>query len=166
MADNLPNPESREEAFLAKAAGEDVELPKPASRKEEYLNAIAQGGGGGGYFDFSDLYAKVMEALEEEEGNQAEILITKEEFEGVLNNLRQGKQPKVIEDWSGEGVEEITTILFPKVSFYTSVEEETRRWFFYTSADDASYIFEGADAYGGGSFTLQVSRSYFDFVED
>lgn len=46
----LPNPESRKEAYLAKASGMAVEnLPEPASREEQYLNAIAEGGGGGGY---------------------------------------------------------------------------------------------------------------------
>ena len=45
----LPEPKSRREQFLAKAAGEDVgTLPDPASREEEYLSAIAEGGGGGG----------------------------------------------------------------------------------------------------------------------
>lgn len=48
MADNLPEPESRREQYLAKAAGEDVTVPTPASREELFLNAIAQGGGGGG----------------------------------------------------------------------------------------------------------------------
>ena len=49
MSDTLPNPESRKEAYLAKAAGVEVsELPTPASREEQYLNAIAEGGGGGG----------------------------------------------------------------------------------------------------------------------
>lgn len=49
MADELPEPASRKEQYLAKAAGMDVdELPEPASREEQYLNAIAEGGGGGG----------------------------------------------------------------------------------------------------------------------
>lgn len=48
MAENLPQPESREETFLAKAAGEDVTLPEPESRKELFLKAIAENGGGGG----------------------------------------------------------------------------------------------------------------------
>lgn len=48
MANDLPEPASRKEQFLAKAAGENVELPTPASREELYLNAIAEGGGGGG----------------------------------------------------------------------------------------------------------------------
>ena len=49
MADNLPEPKSRKEEFLAKAAGmDDITLPDPASREELYLNAIAEGGGGGG----------------------------------------------------------------------------------------------------------------------
>ena len=49
MADTLPEPASRKEEFLAKAAGmSGIELPTPASREELYLNAIAEGGGGGG----------------------------------------------------------------------------------------------------------------------
>lgn len=49
MANDLPNPESRKEAYLAKAAGMDVEIPEqPESRLEQYLEAIAEGGGGGG----------------------------------------------------------------------------------------------------------------------
>ena len=56
MADNLPEPESRKEQYLAKAAGMTVEdLPTPASREEQYLNAIAEGGGGGGTSDFDQL---------------------------------------------------------------------------------------------------------------
>lgn len=47
MSENLPQPESREETYLAKAAGMEVgTLPTPESRKELYLNAIAEGGGG------------------------------------------------------------------------------------------------------------------------
>lgn len=49
MADELPEPKSRKESYLAKAAGMDVTIPeKPESREEQYLNAIAEGGGGGG----------------------------------------------------------------------------------------------------------------------
>lgn len=56
MADNLPDPESRVESYLAKAAGEDVTIPeKPLSRLEQYLDAIAEGGGGGGTSDFDQL---------------------------------------------------------------------------------------------------------------
>ena len=49
MANNLPEPKSREESYLAKAAGMDTSIPAtPESRKEQYLAAIAEGGGGGG----------------------------------------------------------------------------------------------------------------------
>lgn len=49
MTTELPEPRSRKEAYLAKAAGVEVsELPTPESREELYLNAIAEGGGGGG----------------------------------------------------------------------------------------------------------------------
>lgn len=49
MTDTLPEPKSRKESYLAKAAGMDVTIPDhPESRLEQYLNAIAEGGGGGG----------------------------------------------------------------------------------------------------------------------
>lgn len=49
MAEDLPAPKSRKEEYLATAAGmTGIELPEPASREEIYLDAIAQGGGGGG----------------------------------------------------------------------------------------------------------------------
>jgi hypothetical protein len=49
MADNLPEPKSRKESYLAKAAGMDVTVPEaPESREEQYLAAIAENGGGGG----------------------------------------------------------------------------------------------------------------------
>ncbi len=57
MADTLPEPKSRKEQYLAKAAGMDTEIPaEPMSREEQYLNAIAEGGGGGGgTSNFNDL---------------------------------------------------------------------------------------------------------------
>lgn len=49
MADNLPEPASRKEQYLATIAGmTGIDLPEPASRIEEYLAAIAENGGGGG----------------------------------------------------------------------------------------------------------------------
>ena len=45
----LPKPETREELYLAKIAGEDVVIPdKPITRTEQYLSAIVENGGGGG----------------------------------------------------------------------------------------------------------------------
>lgn len=56
MADNLPEPKSRKESYLAKAAGMDVTIPEePLSRLEQYLEAIAEGGGGGGTSNFNQL---------------------------------------------------------------------------------------------------------------
>lgn len=49
MAETLPEPRSRKEQYLAKAAGMDTPIPaRPESRLELYLNAIVEGGGGGG----------------------------------------------------------------------------------------------------------------------
>lgn len=49
MSENLPEPKSRKESYLAKAAGMDVSIPEePESRLEQYLEAIAENGGGGG----------------------------------------------------------------------------------------------------------------------
>ena len=58
MTTELPEPKSRKESYLAKAAGMDVTIPeKPLSRFEQYLDAIAEGGGGGGggTSDFNEL---------------------------------------------------------------------------------------------------------------
>lgn len=58
---SLPNePITRKEQYLAKAAGQDVEIPaKPITREEEYLDAIAKKpGGGGGTSDYSQLENK------------------------------------------------------------------------------------------------------------
>ena len=50
MPYELPEPITREEKYLAKAAGAyDEELPDPETRVEKYLTAIAEGGGGGGF---------------------------------------------------------------------------------------------------------------------
>lgn len=43
----LPDPVTRKEAFLAKAAGMSVAEIEPVTREEMYLNAITGGGGGG-----------------------------------------------------------------------------------------------------------------------
>lgn len=48
MAENLPEPKSRVEMFLARAAGEEAPELEPKTRIEMYLQAIAEGGGGGG----------------------------------------------------------------------------------------------------------------------
>jgi hypothetical protein len=47
MANELPDPITRDEKYLAKAAGVEVDIPTPITREEKYLNAIAEGGGGG-----------------------------------------------------------------------------------------------------------------------
>lgn len=48
MPYELPEPITREEKYLAKAADAyDEELPDPETRVEKYLNAIAEGSGGG-----------------------------------------------------------------------------------------------------------------------
>lgn len=43
----IPYPETRNEKYLAKACGMEIETPTPYTREEKYLNAIAEGGGGG-----------------------------------------------------------------------------------------------------------------------
>lgn len=49
MANELPTPITRDEKYLAKAAGVEVDIPTPITREEKYLNAIAEGGSGGGF---------------------------------------------------------------------------------------------------------------------
>jgi hypothetical protein len=45
MPNNLPEPNTRRETFLASAAGMTVETPTPITREEIYLDTIAKGGG-------------------------------------------------------------------------------------------------------------------------
>lgn len=47
MQNNLPEPNTRKETFLASAAGMEVETPTPITREEMYLDAIGKGGGSG-----------------------------------------------------------------------------------------------------------------------
>lgn len=44
----MDEPITREEMYLAKAAGEDVNIPEPITRREKYLAKIAENGGSGG----------------------------------------------------------------------------------------------------------------------
>ena len=48
-------PITRKEMFLAKAAGQDVEVPQPITREEMFLSKIS---GGGGNFPVNDFFAK------------------------------------------------------------------------------------------------------------
>lgn len=48
MADIPEYPSSRAESYLAKLAGQDVELPEPVSRIDQYLLYLIENGGGGG----------------------------------------------------------------------------------------------------------------------
>ena len=41
---SLPNPITRIEKYMAKAAGMDVDTPEPITREEQYWDAIANGG--------------------------------------------------------------------------------------------------------------------------
>ena len=54
-------PNTREEMYLSAAAGEisTSDLPTPATRKEKYLNAIANNGGGGGGGGFTPTDAQL-----------------------------------------------------------------------------------------------------------
>ena len=49
MPYELPEPITRDEKYLAAAAGMEVETPEPITREEMYLNAIAEGAGGDSY---------------------------------------------------------------------------------------------------------------------
>ena len=61
---NLPEPQTRQEQYLANAAGMDINRPeKPITREEQYLEAVCEaieegGGGGGGTTDYTKLKNK------------------------------------------------------------------------------------------------------------
>lgn len=60
MSDNL-NPITREELFLAKAAGMNVQTPTPITRVEKFLDRIGKTGGNA---DLSEVY-KQLDQLSE-----------------------------------------------------------------------------------------------------
>lgn len=54
-------PITREETYLAAAAGQSVETPEPITRKEMFLDAIAKSGGGGGGAFVVNFFAQDMQ---------------------------------------------------------------------------------------------------------
>lgn len=70
MPNNLPEPNTRKETFLASAAGMEVETPTPITREEMYLDAIGKGGG------TTDAYTKAeTDALLEDKADLVDGLI-------------------------------------------------------------------------------------------
>lgn len=51
-------PVTREEMYLAKAAGQNVKTPEPITRKEMFLDAVARNGGSGGVTSWNNLTDK------------------------------------------------------------------------------------------------------------
>lgn len=109
MTETLPEPKSRKEEFLAKAAGMDgITLPEPASREELYLNAIAEGGGGGGEstdavksFDFTSIFVKGQEALDAAGATEATFSLTESEYTTAMTALNAGKTARVFNEQEG-----------------------------------------------------------------
>ena len=91
---NLPDPITREEKYLAKAAGAyDEELPDPETRVEKYLNAIAEGGSGGGFTPTETQLAAMNSGIT---ATGVEQITTNE-----TNILNIQAQPKLYVDDSG-----------------------------------------------------------------
>ena len=112
MPNNLPEPNTRKETFLASAAGMAVETPTPITREEIYLDAIANGGGSG------DTY-------------------TKEETDELLDgkaDLENGKVPSSqLPSYVDDVVEYASASLFPATGesgkIYLALDmNRTYRW--------------------------------------
>ena len=94
MANELPNPITRDEKYLAKAAGMEVDIPTPITREEKYLKAIAEGGGGGGGFTPTEAQLNAM--------NSGITSTDVAQIETNKNNiLSLNAQPKLYVDDSG-----------------------------------------------------------------
>lgn len=90
---DLPEfPQSRTEQYLAKIAGEDVEVPEhPQSRAEEYLAVIAEGGGGGGDIDVESLSATENKTYTAPTGKAYSPVVV-----NVPNSYAAGDEGKVV----------------------------------------------------------------------
>ena len=73
------NPITRKEMFMAKAAGQNVNVPEPITREEKYLAAIVASGGGGGGGQFTV-------ALTFTENNEPMVDKTFEEIASVIES--------------------------------------------------------------------------------
>lgn len=83
MPNNLPEPNTRKENFLASAAGIAVETPTPITREEMYLDAIAKGGGGG----TTDAYTKAeTDELLADKADKA-TTYTKTEIDAMIGDI-------------------------------------------------------------------------------
>ena len=124
-------PITREEKFLAKAGGQNVETPTPITRKEMFLQEVAKKSGGGGVSNWNDLADKpfFIVELEYDEKNYIPKLKNhsfEEVFQAATSNkfvfgvIDEGdgyymKFPVVV----GDGYyDEATDTLEPRVNFF------------------------------------------------
>lgn len=84
-------PITREEQFLAKAAGDNVNIPEPITREEVYLKRIAEnGGGGGGTSNYEQLSNKPQindVTLSGDKSADDLGLVTKTELNGKISKI-------------------------------------------------------------------------------
>lgn len=90
-------PITREEMYLAKMAGQDVDTPDPVTRREMFLDAIADNGGGGGGDDISNydlVFAPVGYANTMSDGVTFECVHG--DFNAFQEKWATGVYPKVV----------------------------------------------------------------------
>ena len=165
MTETLPSPESRKESYLAKAAGMDVNIPeKPMSRTEQYLNAIAQGGGGGGTSDFNDLANRpkyngtamtgetnipVAPTVVQTTGTSQTDVMSQDATTSVLGKAKVLTTDDYNYSMSGSGTNDCVAIWLLNAGLYTNPNGVTYKMgtaYGDSNSKKTFLIFEGADA--------------------
>ncbi len=86
-------PVTDEETFLAKIGGQDVELPVPKTRVDEFLQAIIDGGGGGGDITLTTLNVSANGTTNAPSGTAYNKVVA-----SVSNSYAAGDEGKVVQN--------------------------------------------------------------------
>jgi hypothetical protein len=156
----LPDePITRKEFYLAKAAGQAVETPEPITREEMYLDAIAEGGGGGGDITLTTLNVSANGTTNAPSGTAYNKVVA-----NVSNSYAAADEGKVVQNGelvaqtahaevTSNGTVDTTT----NNSVTVNVPEKTLTT--KSISSNGTYAASGDNADGYSSVTVNVSAS-------
>lgn len=123
----LPNlPQSRNEKYLAKIAGQEVELPnEPLSREEQYLEYIATHGGGGGSSLEAGDYIDIIEGVISVKKEKGEYLLERY----VLQSTGTGAPKLVVKKYIDS--ELISTNEYANNTAHVNIDDTLEIWYSY-----------------------------------
>lgn len=165
----MDEPITREEMFLAKAAGEDVNIPAPITRREKYLAKIAENGGGSGGLP-AVTASDVGAVMRVQNGTAAtfSIIVPEQTVENtgesvelenaVVSSFVAGaKVTATINNKTYSGYI-YSTLDGPGIGFH---DEQTEEYFQIYLYDGALYFYPESEA---DAFTVQLNKTDYNAV--